>query len=113
MTSFKYNDPDENVYTVSDMPTKAQANASGEVLWFAQGRGWYIGNFWGGFLPRTTHWALLPDRLDEQDDNALREVAFEKFMLGFTKETGEALRSTLLVAFNDGWMRGRDCDGQR
>jgi len=113
-TIFKVcHNPDENVYTVSVMPTKAQANASGEVLWYAQGHGWYVGNFWGGYMPRTTHWTLIPHRPDHNEDEALRDIQFEKYMQGFSKEVREALKSTYLTAFNDGWMRGRSSDGQR
>ena len=108
-----YHNPDEDVYSVLDMPTKAQANASGEVLWYARGHGWYVGNFWGGHMPRTTHWTLMPDRPDHDEDDALRDVQFEKYMQGFSKEVREALKSTMVSAFNDGWNRGRSCDGQR
>jgi hypothetical protein len=114
-TIFKaYHNPDEDVYSVLDMPTKEQANKSGEVLWYAQGHGWYVGNFWGGYMPRTTHWTLIPDRPGvEIEDVALRDIQFEKYMNGFSKEVREALKSTMVSAFNDGWNRGRSSDGQR
>lgn len=108
-----YHNPDEDVYSALDMPTKAQANASGEVLWYAQGHGWYVGQFWGGYMPRTTHWTLIPDRPKDEDSDALRDIQFQKFMLGFSKETAAALKSTFVSAFNDGWARGRSSDGQR
>jgi hypothetical protein len=49
------NDLPENIYSVDCMPTKAQANNKGKVLWYAKGHGWYLGWF------QTNHvWVVPP-----------------------------------------------------
>ena len=102
-----YQPPAEDVYPAATMPVKTQANATGEVLWFAEGYGWYVGGFASPHMPNTTHWTYIPDRPACENSNALRDVEFDRWMLTFSRETREALRDTLSTAFHAGWRLGR------
>ena len=52
----------EDLHPIEFAPTKNQANSNGEVMFYAEGYGWYSGHFSRPHMPSTTHWTLLPDR---------------------------------------------------
>jgi hypothetical protein len=74
------NDLPENIYSVDCMPTKAQANNKGKVLWYAKGHGWYLGWFQSPYMGGTTTLDLcMPDdlNLDPDDRRLTVRKAFE------------------------------------
>ena len=75
-----YQPPAEDVYPATTMPTKEQANAQGNVLWFAEGYGWYVAWFGGAHMPNTTHWTLIPDCPVCDNGNAFRDAEFDKWL---------------------------------
>ena len=102
-----YQAPAEDVYPSTTKPLKTQANATGDVLWFAEGYGWYVGAFTGGHMPNTTYWTYIPDRPACNNSNALRDCEFDRWMLTFTPGIREVIRDTMVSPFHAGWRLAR------
>jgi hypothetical protein len=99
------NDLPENIYSVDDMPTKLQANNKGQVLWYANGHGWYISKWNLGYMSQTTHWTYMPEDLDiPLDEKVLKQEAFAAWRSGNVSfvHMNERERSIAWQAFNAG-----------
>jgi hypothetical protein len=65
----------ENVFPISYAPTKKSGNKKGEILWYANGHGWYISKWNLGYMSQTTHWTYMPEDLDiPLDEEALKQA---------------------------------------
>lgn len=103
------NDLPENIYSIDYMPTKAQANNQGKVLWYANGHGWYLGSFTYKCMKNTSHWTYAPDDLCIEPDTIDTILkAFDGWMQtfppGFIDPTASAL---LKLGYVAGWRRGK------
>ena len=102
------NDLPENIYSVDCMPTKAQANNKGKVLWYAKGHGWYLGSFMFKCINDTSHWTYAPDDLciEPTTIESIRK-AFEAWMQTFPPDSIDPAASGLLkLGYVAGWKRG-------
>ena len=102
------NDLPENIYSVDCMPTKAQANNKGKVLWYAKGHGWYSGWFERPYMGGTTHWTYAPDDLciEPTTIETIRK-SFEAWMQTFPPDSIDPAASGLLkLGYVAGWKRG-------
>ena len=59
------------MFPISYAPTEESGNKKGEILWYANGHGWYISNWRLGFMSETTHWTYMPEDLDIPSDKEL------------------------------------------
>ena len=102
------NDLPENIYSVDCMPTKAQANNKGKVLWYAKGHGWYLGWFQSPYMSSTTNWTYAPDDLNLDPDtvDTVRK-AFESWIKTFPEDSFDVASTALLkLGYVAGWKRG-------
>lgn len=98
----------ENIYSVDFLPTKAQANNQGKVLWYAAGHGWYLGSFTYQVYKNTSHWTYAPDDLCIEPDtiDTIRK-GFEGWMKGFPPGAIDpAAEGLLKLGYVAGWRRG-------
>ena len=101
------NDLQENVFPVGYAPTKESGNKKGEILWYANGFGWYVSQWHLAYMPQTTHWTYMPEDLDiPSDEELLSREAFSVWRRGNVSFImNERERSIAWQAFN----AGRDC----
>jgi hypothetical protein len=98
----------ENIYSVDRMPTKAQANNKGKVLWYAKGHGWYLGWFDQPCMGGTTNWTYAPDDLNLDPDtvDTVRK-AFESWIKTFPEDSFDVASEALVrLGYVAGWKRG-------
>jgi hypothetical protein len=90
------------------MPTKAQANNKGKVLWYAKGHGWYLGSFTYKCMKDTSHWTYAPDDLGlEPDTTDTVRKAFDAWITTFPEDSFDVASTALLkLGFVGGWKRG-------
>ena len=102
------NDLPENIYSVDCMPTKAQANNKGKVLWYAKGHGWYLGWFQSPYMSSTTNWTYAPDDLGlEPDTIDTIRAGFEVWVKTFPPDSLDpAALGLLKLGYVAGWKRG-------
>ena len=100
----KSNELPENVYPISCMPDKLQANNKGNVLWYCKQFGWYTGYFHRPVHSNTTHWTLLPDEPKVYTDPRLeREAAFDKWLSQFPADLDASAISLIKMGFVGGY----------
>lgn len=104
-----HDDLPENVYPISFLPTKAQANNKGNVLWYAKGLGWYIGWFQHPYMKETSHWTYAPDDLNIEPDPAdVIDKAFDTWVSQYPESCFDSVSSALLkLGYMGGWKRGQ------
>ena len=98
----------ENIYSADCMPTKAQANNKGKVLWYAKGHGWYVGSFMYKCMKDTSYWTYAPDDLCIEPDtvDTVRE-AFDAWIKTFPEDSFDSASTALLkLGYVGGWKRG-------
>jgi hypothetical protein len=67
----------ENVFPISYVPPEEAGNKKGEILWYANGFGWYVSKWNMAYMPCTTHWTYMPEDLDiPSDEELLNREAF-------------------------------------
>jgi len=92
----------EDLYPIEHPPTKGVANDRGEVMFYAEGFGWYVGHFASPHMPNTTHWTLLPDRPPAALTSEARcEASFKSWCLG--REITPVGKEFLMPAYKAGW----------
>jgi len=98
------NELPENVFPICYPPTKEQANAKGDVLWYCKAFGWYKGWFQRPHQSNTTHWTYLPDE-PELEENPLdvRERSYQRWLSTFPAEFDPAALSLLKLGFVGGY----------
>jgi hypothetical protein len=104
------NDLPENVFPISYAPTEESGNKKGEILWYANGHGWYISKWNLGYMSQTTHWTYMPEDLDiPLDEEVLKQEAFAVWRSGNVSfvHMNERERSMAWQAFNAGREIGR------
>ena len=68
------------MFPISYAPTKEQANDKGNILWYANGFGWYISAWNYGYMPDTSHWTYMPEDLNiPSEEEVLKAHAFEQW----------------------------------
>ena len=99
----------ENVFPISHAPNEESGNKKGQILWYANGHGWYISNWRLGFMSETTHWTYMPEDLDIPSDEEVRkQEAFTVWRSGNVSFVmNERERSIAWQAFNAGREIGR------
>jgi hypothetical protein len=92
---------------MSYAPTKEQANKKGEILWYANGHGWYISKWNYGYMPQTTHWTYMPEDLNiPSEAELLKQAAFETWASSRQGMLSDKENVLLRIAFHAGWERG-------
>jgi hypothetical protein len=92
----------EDVYPIEFAPTKNQANSNGEVMFYAEGYGWYSGQFSRPHMPGTTHWTLLPDLPPTTLSNEARcEASYQTWAA--RQDLTPLGKEYLLPAYKAGW----------
>ena len=92
----------EDLHPIEFAPTKNQANSNGEVMFYAEGYGWYSGHFSRPHMPSTTHWTLLPDRPPTTLSNEARcEASYQTWAAG--RDLTPLGKEYLLPAYKAGW----------
>lgn len=92
----------EDLYPIEISPTKNEANGNGEVMFYAEGFGWYVGQFSRPHLPDTTHWTLLPDRPPTTLSNEARcDASYELWCS--RRDLTPLGKEYLLPAYKAGW----------
>ena len=99
----------ENVFPISYAPTEESGNKKGEILWYANGFGWYMSRWNLGYMPQTTHWTYMPEDLDiPSDEMKLKQEVFSVWRSGNVSFVmNERERSIAWQAFNAGREIGR------
>jgi hypothetical protein len=71
----------ENVFPISYAPTQAAGNSKGEILWYANGFGWYVSQWHLGYMPQTTHWTYMPEDLNiPSEAELLKQGLFDRWV---------------------------------
>ena len=98
----------ENVFPISYAPTEEQANDKGNILWYANGHGWYISGWNYGYMPDTSHWTYMPEDLNiPSEAEKLKAAMFEHFTMCLLKHALDPDEFDLAKqAFYAGWERG-------
>ena len=98
----------ENVFPISYAPTQAAGNDKGNILWYANGFGWYISGWNYGYMPDTSHWTYMPEDLNiPSEAEQVRHAAFEQWRAtalahGLDQDYYEGAE----IGFYAGWERG-------
>jgi hypothetical protein len=97
------------VFPIGYAPTEAAGNKKGEILWYANGFGWYVSRWNLGYMPQTTHWTYMPEDLDiPSDAELLKQEAFSVWLRGNVSFIiNEQERELAWQAFNAGRELGR------
>jgi len=101
----------ENVFPISYPPTQESGNQKGEILWYANGHGWYMSQWNLGYMPWTSHWTYMPEDLNiPSDAEVLNQTAFERWIKdnipGDITEKERELAWQAWNSFNFGRKRG-------
>ena len=98
----------ENVFPISDAPTQESGNQKGEILWYANGHGWYVSKWNFSYMPETSHWTYMPEDLGiPSEAEQVRHAAFERWKdsalaYGLNQDYYEGAQ----IGFFAGWKRG-------
>ena len=99
----------ENVFPISYAPTQEAGNKNGEILWYANGFGWYVSQWNLDYMPQTSHWTYMPEDLDiPSEEEVLKQQAFSVWLRGNVSFImNEQERELAWQAFNAGRELGR------
>ena len=97
------------MFPISYAPTEKSGNEKGEILWYANGHGWYVSRWNLGYMPQTTHWTYMPEDLDiPSEEELLKQEAFSTWIGGNVPLVmNEQEREIAWLAFNAGRELGR------
>jgi hypothetical protein len=82
------NDLPENVFPISYAPTEESGNKKGDILWYANGHGWYISKWNLGYMSQTTHWTYMPE---DKEINSEPEPADDARRLTLVERVADAI----------------------
>ena len=99
------------MFPISYAPTEESGNKKGEILWYANGFGWYVSQWHLCYMPQTTHWTYMPEDLNiPSDAELLDQAAFERWIKdnvpGNLSEKERELAWVAWNSFNFGTKRG-------
>ena len=95
------------MFPISYAPTKESGNRKGEILWYANGHGWYMSQWNLGYMPQTSHWTYMPEDLDiPSEEEVLKREAFE---IWFKGNVPHSMDEQELKLTRQAFEAGRDC----
>lgn len=99
----------ENVFPIEYKPTEQSGNKKGEILWYANGHGWYVSRWNIPFMQQTSHWTYMPEDLNiPSEEEILKQEAFSNWLTSNVSfPLNEQEHELVWLAFNAGRELGR------
>ena len=98
----------ENVYVLADnKPTKNDADANGNVLYYSPTMGWHQGFWYTTWNSDVTHWTFLPEQPPSQEDPVHKmERRFNAWVTDQFPNVEPAVKMLLRLGYEAGYKGG-------